>query len=166
MLGLLCGCRTKKYLRIFLIWIFSHAEKQHLPRTPPPPPFGMQTIIIIIMIIINTLYSPPSPVAPGILIALVRWVSSCTLPKMLVKPVLLEALHYIKTARAHVKMPPFNCDRIGVISSSLEKLNLYFFCLPSQFWCSALPVSGAQEETELSQGFESREITAKSYELK
>lgn len=29
-----------------------------------------------------------------------------------------------------------------------------------------LPVSGAQEEAELSQGFESGEITAKSYKLK
>lgn len=29
-----------------------------------------------------------------------------------------------------------------------------------------LPVSGAREEAELSQGFESREITAKSYKLK
>lgn len=52
-----------------------------LPRGPHAT-FWVQTII-------NTyIFSPLSPSAPGILIALVRWVSFCTLLKMLVKPVL------------------------------------------------------------------------------
>lgn len=52
-----------------------------LPRGPHAT-FWVQTIINIYI------FSPLSPSAPGILIALVRWVSFCTLLKMLVKPVL------------------------------------------------------------------------------
>lgn len=33
-LGLPCGCGTKKYCKIFLVWIFSHAGRRHLPRGP------------------------------------------------------------------------------------------------------------------------------------
>lgn len=58
---------------------------------------------------------------------------------MLVKPVLSEAPMLHKGGWGHVKMPPRNCHRIGVISVEKPRDYLFFLCV-----CAHLPRSAAR----------------------